>query len=131
MKKNILLFMATMVLGLTSWAQSASVDFSGTDIETRGQVQLTANGSQRTVELSSDFQTQEGPNLHVYLATDTTATDFTDLGALTSLSGKQSYEIPEEVKVEEQPMVLIYCQKFSHLFGYAKLPTPDYDSSRR
>ena len=131
MKKNTLLFIAAVTLSLKSWAQSESVDFSGTDIETRGQVQLTASVSQRMVELSSDFQTQEGPNLHVYLATDTTATDFTDLGALTSLSGKQSYEIPEEVKVEEQPMVLIYCQKFSHLFGYAELPAPDYDSSRR
>ena len=131
MNKSILLLIAGMAFSLVGWAQSKSVDFQSTDINTSGQAQLKTEGGEQTIELSSDFQTQEGPNLHVYLATDTTAKDFTDLGALKSLSGKQSYEVPADASVEEQPLVLIYCQEASHLFGYAKLPAMNYDTSQR
>ena len=129
MNKSTLLLIACMAFSLVGWAQSKSVDFQSTDIKTSGQVQFKAE--EQTLEISSDFQTQEGPNLHVYLATDTTAKDFTDLGELKSLSGEQSYQVPADASVEEQSLVLIYCQEASHLFGYAALPVTNYDTSQR
>lgn len=121
MKRHTLLLLAIMFLGGSAWAQSASASFQSTDITTTGQAQLTEEGSEQVIELSDDFNTEEGPDLHVYLATDTTATEFTDLGLLEDFSGKQTYEVPGDVASEEQPLVLIYCKKYSHLFGYAEL----------
>ena len=121
MKRHILLFLIAMSVSWASWAQSASASFQSTDITTTGQAQLTEEGSEQVIELSDDFTTEEGPDLHVYLATDTTATEFTDLGLLEDFSGKQTYEVPGDVALEEQSVLLIYCKKYSHLFGYAEL----------
>src|SRR5690242_21916245 len=42
-----------------------------------------------------DFKATNGPDLHVYLATDEKATDYVDLGALKANIGNQNYQIPE------------------------------------
>jgi len=131
MKKYTLLLIALMTFSLAGWSQSHQADFHGTDIKTSGSAKIKTKSNQKVVVLSSDFQTEEGPDLHVYLASDTSAVDFTDLGSLESFSGKQTYEIPEEVSLEAQPMVLIYCQKYSHLFGYAEVGSAAYSTAQK
>lgn len=116
--KKITLVFAIVLCTTLAFAQSKEGDFEGTDISTSGTAMLSDEGA---ITLSSDFQTEEGPNLHVYLAADTTATDYTDLGLLEDFSGEQSYELPADADTEAQPLVLIYCTKYSHLFGYAEL----------
>jgi hypothetical protein len=68
-----------------------------------------------------DFRATNGPDLHVYLATDKQATDFVDLGSLKANNGNQNYEIPEEIDLAKYNKVLIWCQPFSVLFGSAEL----------
>jgi hypothetical protein len=68
-----------------------------------------------------DFRATNGPDLHVYLATDKQATDFVDLGSLKANNGNQNYQIPEGTDLAKYDMVLIWCQPFSVLFGSAEL----------
>ncbi len=74
----------------------------------------------QTVRLA-DFSSTAGPDLFVYLATDIEATNFINLGELKSTQGEQNYTIPDEVKVEEYPYVLIWCKRFGVLFMAATL----------
>ncbi|MBW3021206.1 DM13 domain-containing protein [Candidatus Woesearchaeota archaeon] len=68
-----------------------------------------------------DFETTNGPDLKVYLATDKEATDFINLGMLKGNIGNQNYEIPEGTDLEKYNYVLIWCRAFSTLFGSAEL----------
>jgi hypothetical protein len=64
-----------------------------------------------------------GPDLYVYLATNTTAKDFVSLGRLKDNIGNQNYPIRENKDFEKYNTVLIWCQAFSTLFGSSKLST--------
>lgn len=68
-----------------------------------------------------DFHSTNGPDLHVYLATDNTASDFVNLGRLKANNGNQNYEIPEGIDISKYDTALIWCKQFSVLFGHAEL----------
>jgi len=68
-----------------------------------------------------NFVAANGPDLHVYLATDDNATEFVDLDLLKANNGNQNYEIPEGTDLEKYNKVLVWCQMFSVLFGSAEL----------
>lgn len=68
-----------------------------------------------------DFRSTNGPDLYVYLATDKDAKDFVNLGRLKANIGNQNYEVPQNTDLDKYDTVLIWCQKFSVLFGSAKL----------
>ncbi|UZD21609.1 DM13 domain-containing protein [Algoriphagus halophytocola] len=69
----------------------------------------------------TDFKSDDGPLLEVYLATDTQATEFISLGALKGLEGDYEYDLPENVDLVKYQYVLIWCVDFSVNFGYAKI----------
>ena len=68
-----------------------------------------------------DFKATNGPDLHVYLATDEKATDYVDLGSLKANIGNQNYQIPEGTDLAKYDTVLVWCKQFSVLFGHAEL----------
>jgi hypothetical protein len=68
-----------------------------------------------------NFRATNGPDLYVYLASDSTASDFVNLGRLKGNIGNQNYDIPEGTDFSRYDSVLIWCQAFSVLFGSAKL----------
>ena len=68
-----------------------------------------------------DFHSTNGPDLHVYLATDNMASDFVNLGRLKANNGNQNYEIPEGTDISKYDTALIWCKQFSVLFGHAEL----------
>jgi len=68
-----------------------------------------------------EFHSTNGPDLHVYLATDTHATDFVDLGKIKANNGDQNYDIPQGTDLSKYDTVLIWCKQFSVLFGSAEL----------
>jgi hypothetical protein len=88
-----------------------------------GQVKVLqiTNGTQ--VLRFENLDVTNGPDLYVYLATDTTAKDFVSLGRLKGNIGNQNYLIPENTNFEKYNTVLIWCQAFSTLFGSSKLST--------
>jgi len=68
-----------------------------------------------------NFKSTNGPDLHVYLATDEKASDYVILGKLKANIGNQNYEIPDGVDLAKYHEVLIWCKQFSVLFGSAEL----------
>jgi hypothetical protein len=85
-----------------------------------GNVQLlsTTNG---TVIRYEDFETINGPNLHVYLSKDLDAKDFVDLGPIKGTKGNINYTVPEGVSLSEYPYVMYWCVPFGVLFNYAEV----------
>ena len=69
----------------------------------------------------TDFETDPGPDLRVYLATDEGASDFADLGALKGNRGDQQYELPASLDLDRYATVLVWCRAFSVGFGQAPL----------
>ena len=68
-----------------------------------------------------NFQSTNGPDLFVYLATNENALEFINLGALKANNGNQNYEIPDDTDLDKYGKVLIWCKSFSVLFGSADL----------
>ncbi|MBM3910109.1 MAG: DM13 domain-containing protein [Thaumarchaeota archaeon] len=68
-----------------------------------------------------DFSSTNGPDLYVYLASDSSASDYVSLGRLKANNGNQNYDIPAGFDLSKYDTVLIWCKQFSVLFGSAEL----------
>ncbi len=76
-----------------------------------------------TILRLENFKSTNGPNVHLYLATDKAASNFIDLGRLKANNGNQNYNIPNGTDLAKYNMGLIWCKDFSVLFGSAQLKT--------
>ncbi|GAB5540203.1 MAG: DM13 domain-containing protein [Salibacteraceae bacterium] len=90
---------------------------------TKGSARVESNSIISNL-IIDDFETDNGPDLRVYLSVDRKDNDFVDLGPLKSTSGRFSYSIEQNVDVATYNNVLIWCEDFSVLFGYAELSEP-------
>ena len=88
-----------------------------------GQIKVLQSQDGTQILRIENLDVTNGPDLYVYLATDTTAKDFVSLGRLKGNMGNQNYPIPENTDFEKYNTVLIWCQAFSTLFGSSKLST--------
>ena len=77
----------------------------------------------------TEFETSNGPDVHVYLVATTDAIDnatvtqagFMPLGALKGTIGDQNYEVPADVDLTKYQAVTIWCRRFGVNFGTAPL----------
>lgn len=74
-----------------------------------------------TILRLENFASTNGPDLYVYLATDTSADDYVNLGPLKANMGNQNYLIPDGTDLDKYDEVLIWCKPFSVWFGTAEL----------
>ncbi|MFQ5941681.1 MAG: DM13 domain-containing protein [Nitrososphaerales archaeon] len=86
---------------------------------------ITVNDSQTKHAILNleNFKATNGPDLHVYLSKDprNISQGYVDLGKLKNNIGNQNYHISHDVNLDEYKYVLIWCEPFSVLFGYAEL----------
>ncbi|TSC68276.1 MAG: hypothetical protein G01um101466_502 [Parcubacteria group bacterium Gr01-1014_66] len=68
-----------------------------------------------------DFKTDNGPDLHIYLASDLSAADYIDLGKIRATKGNVNYEVSASVDTLRYNKVLVWCVPFGILFSYAEL----------
>lgn len=68
----------------------------------------------------TNFSTDGGPDLRIYLAENTALRNFAEVTKLDR-SGNFSVELPSGVDPTKQRSVLIWCKAFSVLFGSAEL----------
>ena len=100
--------------------------FESLEHETTGVAQaIEVRGGRRVLTLTG-FETDNGPNLHVYLSSsdanrDSPGDDFVDLGGLKGNVGDQQYEIPRGAPLERLTKVVVWCEAFSVGFGAAQL----------
>ncbi len=87
-----------------------------------GTAILERSADQAMVMFDSDFRSQSGPGLYVYLSPNATNVEGgINLGSLQATSGTQNYRIPDNVNPDDFDHVLVYCQPFRVPFGTANL----------
>ncbi len=89
------------------------------DKKVSGTATLTAG----KVELSG-FSSDEGPDLHLYLAKGTSESDVSNgvaLGKVAYDKASQSFEVPTGVDAAAYSDVVVHCDKAKAVFGAAEL----------
>lgn len=87
-----------------------------------GEVSVLTDGNQRFLALGEDFNSSNGPDLKVYLRSE--SGEFVNLGNLKGNIGDQNYEIPADTDLDDFSTVEIWCERFSVGFGEAALTNP-------
>ena len=113
----------------TTHDQLAAGQFHSGAHETKGTATVfqLADGK-KTLRLTN-FETSNGPDVHVYLVAATDAKDndavtkagYVDLGSLKGNIGDQNYELPANADLAKYRAVTIWCKRFSVNFGTAPL----------
>lgn len=108
------------------------------DVQGRGMMGALISVKQTTIGyglyvddvlwLSSDFTTDPGPSVHVFLTTvvdprDAAFPDDTaiDLGELQTPYGAQGYDVPHQDKPELYRTLVIFDTKLERIYGFAQL----------
>lgn len=113
----------------------SSGSFVAGEHPTQGTVRITNQSGKRVLELDQAFKTSTfGPDLFVVLhrspdvigstvppAFPINEGDYVLLAPLKSYSGAQSYDIPDNVKLDEFKSAAIWCRLFNATFGAATL----------
>ena len=68
-----------------------------------------------------NFNSSNGPDLHVYISKEAQPVNYIDLGKLQSISGNQQYPLAGTINFSEYKYALIHCKQYNHLFGRAEL----------
>lgn len=100
-------------------AEETTANFVSDAHPTSGTVTLSEDG--KTL-FFTDFKSDDGPLLEVYMASDLAVTNYVTLGELKGLDGDYQYTIPEGTDLESLKYVIIWCVDFSVSFGHAVLP---------
>jgi Electron transfer DM13 len=104
-------------------------DFRGLAHETKGLAALYQLPDGKRLLRLSNFETSNGPDVHVYLVAAEVAKDnatikeagFIDLGSLKGNKGDQNYELPADTDLNKYKSVSIWCARFGVNFGAATL----------
>ena len=106
----------------------ATGEFVSLDHPARGTARVLDLADGRRFVRLEGFETDNGPDLYVYLSTNPVggpegAFDdrFADLGRLQGNIGDQNYEIPADVDPAAYASVVIWCDRFDSAFGAADL----------
>jgi Electron transfer DM13 len=108
-------------------APEVAIEFAGTFVgkahPTDGTASVLGNGTGQRFVRFEQFETDNGPDLNVYLVNSSTGdvSDYIDLGDLKGNIGDQNYEVPEEADISVYDTVVIWCVRFSVSFGEAAL----------
>ena len=109
--------------------QLAAGQFHSGAHETKGMATVFQHADGKKTLRLTNFQTSNGPDVHVYLVAaqdakdnDTvTKAEFVDLGSMKGNIGDQNYEWPGSVDLAKYRSVTIWCKRFSVNFGTAPL----------
>lgn len=85
-----------------------------------GDVKLVKNKDGNLFLAFENFKTDAGPDIRIYLSTDKTASDFTEISPDVNV-GTYQIPVPTAAKIGSQTFVLVWCKQFSVLFGSAEL----------
>ncbi len=103
-------------------------EFGGRTHPSEGTVQVLTDGSEQRFLRFTEFATDNGPDVDVYLSTaapdaeeQALDDDVVSLGDLKGNIGDQNYEIPPDVDLERYNTVVLWCVRFSVAFGTAPL----------
>lgn len=85
-----------------------------------GTAALVKVGEKKILRFEN-FSTINGPDLHIYLASDLSVKDYVDLGPIRATKGNVNYNVNDTVDTAKYRYVLVWCEPFKILFSYAEL----------
>jgi hypothetical protein len=85
-----------------------------------GSAKIYLKNNQHILALEN-FNSSNGPDLHVYISKEVMPVNYIDLGRLQSVMGNQQYALTGTIDFSEFKYALIHCQRYNHLFGSAEL----------
>ena len=98
----------------------ASGDFKKRVHSVTGQALLIESEDEKILRFEN-FETDNGPNLHIYLSSDLGDDDYIDLGPIKATKGNVNYQIDASIDTTKYNKVLVWCVPFKVLFSYAEL----------
>lgn len=108
----------------------ATGSFVSIDHSARGTVRVLDLADGRRFVRFEDFETENGPDLFVYLSTNPAAgpeaafdDEYVNLGRLQGNIGDQNYELPADIDPAAYASVVVWCDRFDSAFGAADLAT--------
>jgi Electron transfer DM13 len=105
--------------------QMASGRFSSIAHDSTGKAAVVELASGARKLTLSDFETDPGPDLRLYVSTSDPADGdlgrFRDLGALKGNVGDQQYDLSRNVRIARYSTVVVWCRAFSVAFTSAPL----------
>jgi hypothetical protein len=87
---------------------------------TSGKVYVVKSSDKSYTLQLQDFKTDDGPDVHIYLASDKSANDYIDV-LPKSKNGTYTIAVNQAVDFTKYKYLLIWCESFSVLFGSAEL----------
>ncbi|MFK8025757.1 MAG: DM13 domain-containing protein [Ilumatobacter sp.] len=100
----------------------ASGQFTGiNDYDVAGDAVILGNGTGQRFLRFENFESDNGPDLNVYLINPDDPSDFIDLGDLKGNIGDQNYELAADIDLDRYSQVGVWCVRFSVGFGTADL----------
>ncbi len=88
--------------------------------EVEGQALLIGDDDASVLRFEN-FETINGPRLHIYLSAGLDNNDYIDLGEIRATKGNVNYAIPAGIDTQKYRYVLVWCEPFGVLFSYAEL----------
>lgn len=78
---------------------------------------------EKTTLTLTNFKTDSGPDLNIYLATSTSnvTANYIDLGDIKGIDGTYTYDLPDNTDYTAYKYVVVWCVDFDVNFGYAEL----------
>ena len=96
----------------------AQTSFLAKTHEVSGTALLIRQGERRILRFEN-FETINGPDLHIYLSADLEGKDYIDLGSIRATKGNVNYDLPVEIDTNKYRHVLVWCVPFKVLFSFA------------
>ena len=110
----------------------AAGEFVSLDHGTSGVVRVIELADGRRIVRLEGLDTDNGPDLYLYLSTNVAAgdegafdDDFVDLGSLKGNLGDQNYDVPAGTDLGRYRSVVVWCDRFDSAFGAADLVPPE------
>lgn len=95
--------------------------FKSSTHPTSGMVKVIEDTQGKRHLAIENFSTDNGPDLRVWLSPDNSGSPYVEAGILKAINGSFSYELSDGTDLTLYNRVLIWCEDFSVLFGYAIL----------
>jgi len=122
-------FLAIGVAANAAPLEHKSGSWVNKDYAIRGEWSIEQRDSQHVIIFNQNFKTKNGPDLKVFLSTQTidnvngkNATDNAQLVAvLKKNKGSQEYVLPANIDINNFKSLLIHCEAYSVLWGGANL----------
>ena len=117
----------TITIAEKSESVVASGNFVKSEKATTGQAQIVNMNGKRYLKLDEAFSTGDGPDVKIILHKNSNVPanikegNYITLAKIKSFKGAQTYEIPQDVNLDDFKSVGIWCEEFNATFGYASL----------